>query len=75
MAQHFVPDKIVLDKNIPFGIVRDLIVDIPVNSRGKVELYNDDFIGLTMDIDDNSVYLERAPLLAVGSAAWEVSEI
>jgi hypothetical protein len=68
-------DKIVLDDNIPFGIGRDLIVDIPVNPRGTVNLYINDFVGLIVDINNNAVCLERAPLLAVGSAAWEVSEI
>jgi hypothetical protein len=29
--QHLVPDKIILDDDIPFGIGQDLIVEIPVN--------------------------------------------
>jgi hypothetical protein len=32
-------------------------------------------VGLTVDINDNAVRLERALLLAVGYAAWEVSEV
>ena len=61
--------------DIPFGIGRDLIVDIPVGSRGTVDLYIDNFCGLTVDIDDNATRLERAPLLALVSAAQEVAEI
>ena len=64
-----------MEDGIPFGIGRDLIVDIPVDSRGIVDLYIDDFCGLTVDIDDNATRLERAPLLALVSAAQEVAEI
>ena len=74
-AQHLVPNKITLKDDIPFGIGRDLIVDIPVGSRGTVDLYIDNFCGLTVDIDDNATRLERAPLLALVSAAREVTEI
>ena len=74
-AQHLVPNKITLEDDIPFGIGRDLIVNIPVDPRGTVDLYIDDFCGLTVDIDDNATRLERAPLLALVSAAQEVVEI
>jgi hypothetical protein len=40
-----------------------------------VDLYIDDFVGLTVDIDNCAVCLERAPLLAVDSAGQEVLEI
>jgi hypothetical protein len=68
-AQHFVPNKIVLDDNIPFGIRRHFIVNIPVDPRGTVNLYMDNFIGLMVDIDNNAVCLRRAPLLMVSSVA------
>jgi hypothetical protein len=74
-AQHLVPNKITLKDDIPFGIGRDLIVDIPVGSRGTVDLYIDNFCGLMVDIDDNATRLKRAPLLALVSAAREVTEI
>ena len=74
-AQHLVPNKIILDDNIPFGIGRDLVVDIPVDPRGTVDLYFDDFCGLIVDIDDDALRLERAPLLALGSIAHEVATI
>jgi hypothetical protein len=50
-------------------------IDIPVNSRGIVNLYIDDFFGLMVDIDNNAPRLERAPLLALIAAAREVAEI
>ena len=61
-AQHLVPNKIILDNDIPLGIRRDLIVDIPVDPRRIVNLCIDNFCGLTMDIDDNAICLKRAPL-------------
>ncbi len=39
-----------LDDNIPFADGRELIVDIPVNPRGKADVYIDDTTGLTVDI-------------------------
>ena len=68
-AQHLVPNKIILGDDIPFGIGRDLIVDIPIDPRGTVDLYIDDICGLTVYINDNPTRLKRAPLLALGSAA------
>ena len=72
-AQHLVPNKIILDDDIPFRIGRDLVVNIPVDPRGTIDLYIDDYCGLTVDIGDNAIRLERAPLLALVSAAREVA--
>jgi hypothetical protein len=66
-----VPKKKILDDSIPFGIGRDLIVDVPVDPRGMVEVYIDDTIGLVVDTE-NSGYdtrMERAILLAIYAAA------
>ena len=64
-----------MENDIPFGIGRDLIVNITVDSRCTVDLYIDNFCGLTVDIDDNATRLERALLLVLVSAAREVAEI
>ena len=64
-----------MDDDIPFGIGQDLIVEIPVDPGGTVDLNVDDFCGLVVDIDDNATCLERAPFLALGSAAREGAEI
>jgi hypothetical protein len=74
-AQHLVLNKIVLANDAPFGIGWDLIIDIPVNPRGIVDLYIDDFVGLSVDINNTAVHLEQAPLLVVGSTAREVSRV
>ena len=74
-AQHLVPNKIILEDDITFRIGRVLVVDIPVDSRGTVDLYIKDFCGLMVDINDTAACLERAPLLALVSAAREVAEI
>ena len=73
--RHLIPNKIILDDGIPFRIGQDLIIEIPVDPRGTVDLYIDDFCGLTVDIDGNKTCLERAPLLALGTAAQEGAEI
>jgi hypothetical protein len=63
-AQAHVPPKELLPDNIPFGIGRDLIVEIPINARGTVDVYIDDFIGLTVELDktDNAIRLSNEPL-------------
>ncbi len=59
-----------LPNEIPFGIGRDLIFYIPVNPRGTVNIYINDFIGLAVDKDsDNAIRLERAPLLGLSAVA------
>ena len=74
-AQANVPPKETFEDDIPFGIGQDLIVDIPVDARGIVDLYIADFIGLTVDLDntDNATRLERAPLLGLTAVSREVS--
>jgi hypothetical protein len=55
----------------PFGLGRELIVDIEVNPRGVNDIYLDDFISLTVDIQGTN-NLERcagAPLLAIAATA------
>ncbi len=61
-AQAHVPPKEVLSDDVLFVIRQDLIVDIPVNARGIVDVYIDDFFGLTVDLEDsnNATRLEWA---------------
>ena len=56
-----------LDNLIPFGEGKQLIVDVPVNPRGVRDIYIDDTVDLTVDIEEsnNITWLERAPLLAI----------
>jgi hypothetical protein len=65
-----------LPNNIPFVIGQDLIVDIPINPKGTVNLYIDIFIGLTVNIKgtNNARRLNKAPLLGVSAVTQEVSK-
>jgi hypothetical protein len=73
-AAQNVPPKEVLSDNVPFGIGRDLIVDIPVGARGIVNVYINDFIGFTVDLEDsdNATHLEWAPLLGLTAVSRKV---
>jgi hypothetical protein len=51
---------------------RDLIVNIPVNPRGTVNLCIDDFVGLTVDIKHNAIRLKKT--LNPSGGVWEVSK-
>ena len=68
---NLVPSAKFLDNSIPFGEGKELIVDIPVNPREVTDVYIDDTVGLTVDLEDsnNIIRLERAPLLAIHTAA------
>jgi hypothetical protein len=76
-AQLLVPEKTHLTDNILVKIGRELVVNIPVDLRGKIDIYIDDFVSLTVDIDgsDNAKRMESAPILAVGVMSREVSEL
>ncbi len=71
------PEKTHLTDGIPFGIGRKLVVHIPVDPRGKIDIYIDIFVGLMVDINgsDNAKRMESAPLLAVSIMSREVSEL
>jgi hypothetical protein len=74
-AQAHVPPKELLPDDVPFGIRRDLIVEIPINARGTVDVYINNFIGLTVDLNetDNAIRLKQAPLLGLTAVSREVS--
>lgn len=57
--------------DIPFGVGKKLVMDFPVDDRGTMDVYIDDTIGLTVDLPgtDNVKRMERAPLLAIHTAA------
>ena len=41
-----------VDESIPFGKAKELIVDVPVDPRGFVDVYIDNLISLAMDKED-----------------------
>jgi hypothetical protein len=76
-AQTHVPPKEVLPDDVPFGIGRDLIIDILIDPRGIIDVYINDFLGLTIDLEDtdNVTRLECAPLLGLTAVSREVAKI
>jgi hypothetical protein len=70
-SQHLVPAMELLIVSIPFAEGADLIVDIPVDPRGTIDVYIDDLIQATVIIDgtDNSIHCERAMLLVIDTCA------
>eukprot|EP00957_Ditylum_brightwellii_P171972 13093122-Ditylum_brightwellii.AAC.1 len=73
--QHLVPPKRLAPQDVPMGIAEQLIVDIPVDPRGTINVYIDNTIGLTVDLPgtDNVAQLEQATPLAIHVAARPVS--
>jgi hypothetical protein len=59
------------DLTRPFGVGRELVVDIPINPRGTYDLYLDDIVGLTLDVpgSNNLERLAGAHLLAIATTA------
>eukprot|EP00957_Ditylum_brightwellii_P147269 11214154-Ditylum_brightwellii.AAC.1 len=57
------------------GIAEQLIVDIPVDPQGTINVYIDNTIDITVDLPDtdNVTQLEQAMLLAIHVAARPVS--
>ena len=60
-----------MDDDIPFGIGKELIVDINVNPRGIHNIYVNDMIPLTLDIPgtNNLARCAAAGLLAIHATA------
>ena len=49
----FSPPKI-LDESIPFAEGKDLIVEVPVDARGVADVYIDNTISLTVDVENSN---------------------
>ncbi len=49
--QHLVPSSRRLDDQILFGKGRELIVDINVDSQGVNDIYIDDLVSLTVEVE------------------------
>jgi hypothetical protein len=66
-----IPPRNILPDDVPFGKARELIIDIPVDARGKIDVYIDDTTGLTVDVPgtDNASRMEAAIPLAIEVAA------
>jgi hypothetical protein len=73
-SQHLIPTKCTLPDDVPFGIGRGLIMDVPANPHGTVNVYIDNFIWRTINLEgsDNTARLECAPLLGLTVISREV---
>ncbi len=71
LVQHKIPKCIYLDKDIPFAVRRESIVDIPIDHRGYTDVYIDDTTGLTVNLPGtrNADCLEAAIPLVIKVAA------
>ena len=67
---HVPPPKI-LYESIPFAEGKDLIVDVPVDTRGTEDVYIDDTIDLTVDVENsnNIQRIEQTTLLDIHCAS------
>ena len=70
-TQNLAPPPKVMDDDIPFGIGKELIVDIDVKSRGIHDIYINDMIAIMVDIPgtDNLARCAAAGLLAIHATA------
>jgi hypothetical protein len=69
--QHLVPERELLEPDVPFAAGVELIVKIPVDPRGTHAVYIDDIIGLTVNIpgSNNIARGQAAALLAINATA------
>jgi hypothetical protein len=54
-----------LSESIPFSQARDLMIEIPLNDLGFVDIYIDDSVGIAPDLKDNPQRVNRAIPLAI----------
>jgi hypothetical protein len=69
-----VPPKEILPDDIPFGIGRDLIVDISIITRGTVDIYIDNFSSLAVNVENsnNMTQLKQAPILGLTAVSCKI---
>ena len=63
--KEFIPPEEKLNDNIPFGKALSLEVKVSVEKKGKVDVYIDDFIGVTVDINNKKSRLEKNPCTVI----------
>jgi hypothetical protein len=70
-VQPLIPPKKILADNLPLGQARKLIIDVPMDPRGKNDVYIGNTTGLTVDVPgtDNTACMESAIPLAIEVAA------
>jgi hypothetical protein len=70
-VQADIPKRDCFDNNVPFAILRELIVDVPIDPRGLADVYIHKTTGLTVDLPGtlNANRLKAAIPLAIEVAA------
>ena len=70
-----VPARAELPDDIPFGIGKELVVDVPVNDKGVSDIFVDDILTLSVDLpgSDNVERCSGATLLAIETIARPLS--
>jgi hypothetical protein len=63
-----------LPDSIPFGTAKDLAVSLPQNDQGLVDIYINDTIGITPDLDGNTCQVSRAIPLAIRTLSRPLDE-
>ena len=64
-----------MSNEVPFSVGRELIVVVPVDSRGMTDVYIDDMIEFCADIHNNNARLKNAILLSIHAAPRPLHEV
>jgi len=67
-----IPGPIRLPPDVTFAQAKEMSVDVPVNDFGKVDVFIDDTIAVTPDLNQNTTRVTRAVPLAIHSVARPV---
>jgi len=65
-------DPLHLPDNIPFHAAKELSVKLPTNPLGYIDIYIDDNIGVTPDLNDNALRMNQAIPLAIHTLAHPI---
>ena len=68
-----IPSLKTLDEGIPFGMTRELSVDIPMSIHGKADVYIDNIITVAVDMNDNVKRISKAPCTTIIHAVADKS--
>jgi hypothetical protein len=66
-SSDLIPPRKYLPEDVPFGVGKELVVDVPVNPRGMSDVFIDDTFTQAVDLpgSDNILRAERGAMLAI----------
>jgi len=70
-----IPQPICLPENIPFPKSKELAVHLPINDLGIVDVFIDDYIAVTPDLEQNTTRVIRAIPLSIHSLSRPVDSM